>query len=331
VVAAPVADFTSPPNACRGQQVTFTDQSTLDNQATSVYNWNFGDGNVSTEKDPQHVFATAGSFSVTLVVSYAGNACPKGVTKPITITDAPAVSIINDENKFEFCPGSSLVLGVSGSWSSYLWSTGVTTPTITVTAADEYSVEVVAGNGCELYASKEVIAYPAPGLVATATPEAIEEGESAELSATGLLDYTWTPGETLSNPDQATTTATPLATTIYTVTGTDGNGCVSSETVTLRVQGEAIVNKLGPSNFFSPNGDATGQYWLVEQIDVYPQCEVTIYDDKGVKVYGAKPYLNDWDGSYNGGKRLPDGVYFYIIRCDGEENVPRTGSITILR
>jgi gliding motility-associated-like protein len=65
-------------------------------------------------------------------------------------------------------------------------------------------------------------------------------------------------------------------------------------------------------------------------MDEYPQCGVTIYDDKGVKVFSAKPYLNDWDGTYNG-KRLPDGVYYFIIRCDGEENKPRTGSITVLR
>jgi gliding motility-associated-like protein len=331
VVAAPVTNFNLPPSACRGQQVAFTDQSTVDNQATAVYSWNFGDGKVSTDKNPTHVFDVAGSYSVTLLVSYAGNACPVGQTKPITITDAPAVSIINDANQFEFCPGSSLVLGVSGSWSSYLWSTGATSPTITVTEPADYTVEVVAANGCELFASQDVIAYPAPNLVANATPEVIAEGESAELTATGILNYAWTPEETISNPDQATTTATPLTTTSYTVSGTDGNGCESSETVLLRVQGEAIVHKLGPSNFFSPNGDATGQYWLVDQIDVYPQCEVSIYDDKGVKVYTAKPYLNDWDGTYNGGKRLPDGVYYYIIRCDGEENVPRTGSITVLR
>ena len=69
---------------------------------------------------------------------------------------------------------------------------------------------------------------------------------------------------------------------------------------------------------------------MVENILNYPQCSVTIYDDKGVRVYDAKPYNNDWDGTFRG-KQLPDGVYYYIIRCDGEENNPRSGSITVLR
>jgi gliding motility-associated-like protein len=123
----------------------------------------------------------------------------------------------------------------------------------------------------------------------------------------------------------------PLTSTTYTVTGAGANGCKSSASVDVKVRGDAIVNKLVPANLFSPNGDATGQYWTVEKIDEYPQCGVSIYDDKGVKVYDAKPYLNNWEGSFTNGRQLPDGVYYYIIRCDGEEGNPKTGSITVLR
>jgi gliding motility-associated-like protein len=239
--------------------------------------------------------------------------------------------IVNAENKFEICPESSLVLGVNDTFSSYLWSTGATTPTIAVTEEGTYSVKVTAPNGCELTDSQPVTELIGPEVTATATPEQINEGESSQLAASGLLDYTWTPGESLSSTSIAEPVATPLASTTYTVTGSDGNGCTGTATVEVLVKGESIVSKLGPSNFFSPNGDPVGQYWLVEKIDEYPQCGVTIYDDKGVKVYEAKPYQNDWEGTFTSGKKLPDGVYYYIIRCDGEESVPRTGSITILR
>ena len=331
VVSPPVAAFTLPPTACKGQEVSFTNQSTSDSQATPSYAWNFGDGNSSTDKDPKHTYATAGSFSVSLLVSYAGNACPITLTKPITITDAPAVSITNVDNKFEICTNGTLVLGVSDVFTSYLWSTGETSPTITINAAGLYSVDVLAANGCNLKATQDIAALQGPTPTATATPDVILEGESSQLSATGLLNYSWQPVESLSTPDQADPVATPLTSTTYTVTGTDANGCVGIATVAVQVRGESITSKLTPSNFFSPNGDAVGQYWIVEQIDLYPQCAVDIYDDKGVKVFGAKPYQNNWEGTYNGGNRLPDGVYYYIIRCEGEENKPRTGSITLLR
>jgi gliding motility-associated-like protein len=151
-----------------------------------------------------------------------------------------------------------------------------------------------------------------------------------QLAAMGLESYSWTPIETLSDPTLPNPVAIPTSSTSYTVTGKDVNNCQGEATVEVSVKGESIVKKLLPQNFFSPNNDSTNPYWKVEKIDEYPQCEVLIFDDKGVKVFNAKPYMNDWDGSFNGA-RLPDGVYYYIIRCEGEESVPRSGSITLLR
>ena len=331
VVAPPVAAFTLPATACRGQEISFTDQSTWDPQSTLNYNWSFGDATTSTDRNPKHIYATPGTKTITLTVSYPGSACPASTNHTITITDAPLVAITNAANTFEFCPGSSLVLGLNDSFNSYLWSTGSTASSITVEEAGTYSVEVVSSNGCELTAMQEVTQFTPPTVTATAVPEIIDEGESVQLAASGLLSYNWSPIETVANPGQAETLATPLSSTVYAVIGEDANGCEGTATAEVKVRGEAIVNKLLPANFFSPNGDATGQYWVVGKIEDYPQCGVTIYDDKGVKVHEAKPYLNNWEGTYNGGKRLPDGVYYYIIRCDGEESRPKSGSITILK
>ena len=122
-----------------------------------------------------------------------------------------------------------------------------------------------------------------------------------------------------------------MTTTSYTVKGSAaGFTCLGIGTIQVTVKGEPIVNKLTPAKFFSPNQDDKNPVWQVQNITDFPQCGVSIYDDKGVKVYEAKPYLNDWDGTFNG-QKLPDGVYYYVIRCDGEENKPRTGSITVLR
>ncbi|MEO8471714.1 MAG: FG-GAP-like repeat-containing protein [Chryseolinea sp.] len=331
VVTPPVANFTLPATACKGEEVTFTNQSTFDAQSTLSYAWTFGDAAVSTDVNPKHIYATATTFSVGLTVSYPSNTCPATTSKSIIITDAPAATITNALNKFEICPGATLVLGVSSSFTSYAWNTGDASSTITINGPGVYSVNVVASNGCKLKAIQEITGLDAPTVTATVTPELINEGETAQLSASGLLDYTWSPVATLSVIDQPETMATPESSTVYTVTGKDGNGCVGNASIEVKVRGDAIVNKLSPSNFFSPNGDATGQYWVVGRIDEFPQCAISIYDDKGVKVYDAKPYMNNWEGTFTSGKKLPDGVYYYIIRCDGEENRPRTGSITIIR
>lgn len=331
VVTPPVAAFTMPASACKGEEVSFTNQSTFDPQSTLLYSWAFGDGQASGDTNPKHIYATSSTFSITLTAAYPGNACPNVATKTITITEAPAAVISTPGGKFEICPDANIVLGLTNTFSSYLWSTGETTPTITAKNTGEYSVDVTATNGCALKAVQEISGLPIPDVTAVATPDLINEGETVQLAAEGLLTYAWTPVESVADPDQAQTSAIPLTTTTYTVTGAGANGCRNSASVDVKVRGDAIVNKLLPANFFSPNGDAIGQYWTVGKIDEYPQCGVTIYDDKGVKVYDAKPYLNNWEGSFNNGRPLPDGVYYYIIRCDGEESKPKTGSITVLR
>jgi gliding motility-associated-like protein len=115
------------------------------------------------------------------------------------------------------------------------------------------------------------------------------------------------------------------------VSGKDANGCKGSATVDLMVIQNSTLDSLFPSNFFSPNGQEPNEVWEVKNADSFPQCGVTIYDEKGIKVYQAKPYLNDWTGISSGGKVLPAGVYYYVIKCDDSGNNYLAGSINIVR
>ncbi|MGB9926845.1 MAG: PKD domain-containing protein [Methanosarcina sp.] len=50
--------------------VTFTDKST---GAPTSWNWNFGDGTNSTEKNPRHVYKKSGQYAITLTLNETGN------------------------------------------------------------------------------------------------------------------------------------------------------------------------------------------------------------------------------------------------------------------
>lgn len=329
-VSLPVTAFDAPATACQNQKVKFTNQSTTDPGATAHYKWEFDPPKTSDEKDPEHIFTAVNSYTIKLIVSYGNNACAQETSKPISITAAPAVSITNPDNKYNFCEGDSVLLQVIGAFTSYSWSTSETTSSIYAKQGGLYSVDVQA-SGCVLTAQRQVTEEPAPVVLVTATPPQINEGESSQLEASGLANYTWSPPDGLSSTTIFNPVATPLVTTRYTVKGpAAGFGCPGIGIIDVVVKGEPIVNKLRPTKFFSPNQDDKNPVWLVENILDFPQCAIMIYDDKGVKVYDSKPYLNDWDGTFNG-QKLPDGVYYYVIRCDGEENKPRTGSITVLR
>jgi PKD repeat protein len=69
VAAGPTASFTMTPpgNPVTGQVVQFTDTSA---GSPTSWLWTFGDGQISTQQSPTHVFAGTGPYSVTLM---AGN------------------------------------------------------------------------------------------------------------------------------------------------------------------------------------------------------------------------------------------------------------------
>lgn len=328
---APDADFTLPTVACRGQNLTFTNTSTTDASVTPTYAWEFGDGQVSSDVNPVNRYTSSlPTFTVKLTVSYSG-ACADIRTRTLTVQPAPLATISSPEGTFAFCENGNLILQVIPPFTSYSWSTNESTPSITVTEPGVYSVQVTTATGCKVDASQAVTVFESPLVSIQSTPTEIAEGQSAQFEATGLNTYLWEPAQTLSSATIPNPVASPLVATTYTVTGVDVNGCPGEAVFELRVRAGSIYEKIKPSPFFSPeNGDDFGKEWIIEKILDYPECQVTVYDEKGVKVHEAKPYLNAWDGTFKG-RKLPDGVYYFIIKCAGEQKSPKTGSITILR
>lgn len=62
----PQAQFTY--SATGATEITFTNTS----QFSTVYNWNFGDGNSSVDQNPVHTYATTGTYTVELAVENCG-------------------------------------------------------------------------------------------------------------------------------------------------------------------------------------------------------------------------------------------------------------------
>jgi PKD repeat protein len=83
----PVADFSI--NTNKGYSplsVQFIDLS----KNTTKWNWNFGDGNYSTEQSPKHIYSVAGNYTVTLTASNSnGTNKKKG---EIQVQNAPLMS-----------------------------------------------------------------------------------------------------------------------------------------------------------------------------------------------------------------------------------------------
>jgi gliding motility-associated-like protein len=87
---APVAQFTSNLNSgCAPLGIKFTDQST--NNPTS-WEWDFGDGQTSSQQNPTVVYTSPGSYTITLIVKNASGAAAIRDSNYINIYASPTVS-----------------------------------------------------------------------------------------------------------------------------------------------------------------------------------------------------------------------------------------------
>jgi gliding motility-associated-like protein len=114
----------------------------------------------------------------------------------------------------------------------------------------------------------------------------------------------------------------------FTVTVKDGVGVSASDLVNLQVLEEnPLVN---PFNTFSPDGkgEIKTETWYIANADLLADCQVDVFNRQGQKVYSSKGYTTEWNGTFNG-SLIPQGVYFYVIRCPDKN--PLNGSVTLIR
>ena len=132
----------------------------------------------------------------------------------------------------------------SGAGYTYSWTSGSTTPTRIVTQASAgtytYGVISLDGNNCLATQSISVTFIANPTL--TSISSSICPLQTGTLSASGASTYTWMPTSTLGN----TFTASPLATSIYTIFGA-ANGC-SATPITATITLKPLPNPTITSN-----------------------------------------------------------------------------------
>ncbi|QHT66110.1 T9SS type B sorting domain-containing protein [Rhodocytophaga rosea] len=78
-------------------------------------------------------------------------------------------------------------------------------------------------------------------------------------------------------------------------------------------------------NVITPNNDDKNDYWVIKNLELYPNHYIQIYNRFGKEVYRALHYGQKWDGT-----GLSSGVYFYRITT-ARNNQSFTGWVHLLR
>lgn len=205
---------------------------------SSSYTWSpAGSLSSSTGATVTATPAATTSYSVT-----GANAFGCLVTNTLTLVVYADPVISTSASSASVCAGTTTTLTASGA-SSYTWSPVATlnnpnsssplaTPLNTIT----YSVVATNSLGCTGTGTIAVIVHQLPTVSAVSSPTAICLNETALLTGSGALTYTWS-----TNATGATLTVSPSGNTVYTVTGSDANGCVNSGTVSVTVNQPPLV------------------------------------------------------------------------------------------
>jgi len=208
---------------CEGEEVV------LAATGGATYEWSTGETTQSITVSPTETT----TYIVTAYDESGSNSDQDDVI--VTVNAIPEANAGEDVS---VCFGNSITLIASGG-STYLWSTGETTESITVSPSETtiYSVEVFE-NDCS--SSDEVLVTVSELPVINAGEDVtINLGESTTLTATGADTYLWSTGETTQS-----ITVSPVETTTYSVTGFT-NGCENTNTVTVFLQGSTVVADAG--------------------------------------------------------------------------------------
>jgi len=221
VNAIPVANAGADVSTCQGTSVT------LSALGGSSYLWSTGATTQTINVNP--------NSTTTYSVQVTQNGCSSSDTVTVTVNPSPTINAGSDVT---INLGESTTLTATGG-NTYLWSTGSTSSSITVspTVTTTYTVTGYL-NGCESTDTVTVFLVD-NSVTANAGPDvSICNGSSTTLTATGGSTYLWSTGATT-----ASISVSPTTTTTYTVTAYDATGTNSdTDDVTVTVNAIPVAN-----------------------------------------------------------------------------------------
>ena len=252
--------------------------ATLNGAGASTYTWN---NNIANG-----VAFTPLATQTYTVTGTDANGCQNTAQVTITVNSLPVVSAGQAQT---LCSGSSATVNGSGA-STYTWDNNVTNGVSFIPSTTQtYTVTGTDANGCQNTAQVSITVNPLPVVNAGSTQN-VCPGVQVILTASGASTYVW--DNNISNGQAFT----PNASGIYTVIGTDLNGCndtaqvsvnifpapvvsLGSDTLVCEYNFPVTINASGNQNFsYSWNTGAQGQSLVVNAAGTF---EVTMTDNNG--------------------------------------------------
>ncbi len=215
---SPVIPLGNDTSLCAGQPITL-------NAGNPGFLFHWSTGSATQTISP----STSGEYVVTVTDSHG---CNTADSVHVSFVAYPVVSLGNDTT---VCAGQNVLLNAGNAGSTYVWSTGAITQSITVNSAGSYSVTATNSGICSGTGSRVITTIPLP-VVNLGNDTALCAGMPITLNAGNPgLSFHW------SN-NANTETINPTTTNNYSVTVTDPNNCKGIDSIQVTFVPYPVVN-----------------------------------------------------------------------------------------
>jgi gliding motility-associated-like protein len=149
--------------------------------------------------------------------------------------------------------GDNITAGnIACQWSRFstTWNSGNTTSAIirivnnnTIADGNDFAIDDISFAPVILKQDSVKITVTDPPALTVTPSTSVCPGDTVSLNVSGAGNYSWTPVQTLLNPNSANPSAVPTATTKYYVTGFNLPGCTSKDSVTISLKPKPSISK----------------------------------------------------------------------------------------
>lgn len=323
-----------PSLACSGQQVEFTNQTTVSGASSLSWSWNFGNGITSVDQHPINVYANAGTYSVELIA--ANGSCLDSAEQTITVYTTPTAAFTYTDSYectsqlVEYTDHSSIANSSIESWN---WNFGDGNVSTELSPLHVYSKEdlhmvsltVTSKEGCQATAETQIETdfqeISADFFLSRSETSLLESTIDFSDNSTGAEFLAWYVGDgnIVNNELSFSHTYADTGTYHVLLVASNSQGCIDSSMKTVTIHGD---NSLYIPNAFSPNGDGKNDVFTAYGVGI-DEFIMRIHDRWGNQVFATDDMTKGWDGTYNG-KKSTQGMYVYelVIRyANGKEKL----------
>lgn len=268
----PLPDFTIPNVCLPSGSATFTNNTTItDGTLPSVtYQWNFGDGGVSTQTTPTHIFTAVGPYNIHLTAT-SNKGCVKDTIKSITTIYAQPQAVFTAVPA-EVCVGGSFSFvdssyALASTITNWLWAydDGTTdtiqnpTHTFATVGTHVVTLKVTSAIGCVSAITSHTVyvnRFPSPhfniGAPMCVTKDVTFTDNSIPNDGV-IATWNWDMGDGTTHVGGAPFQHAYSITGNYgvTLTITTSKGCTKSYTDTVRVHPLPVPGFIKPQNCLS--------------------------------------------------------------------------------